>query len=142
MSKKFNDNCLFCKILNKKIDSLKIFENKYVYAFLDVFPADDGHTIIIPKKHFDNFKNTDDNYLLEMIKIQKLLSNNIYKNLNPKGMNYLINENEIAGQTVFHTHMHIIPKYDKNQGLSFVKKNLNNNEKTQLEDIQKKIMIN
>ncbi len=131
-------NCIFCQIINNQINSFKIYENKHVLAFLDINAIAFGHTILIPKKHFDNFLQTDDDVLYEIIKAQKIISNHLYKKTNCLGMNYLSNENEIAGQTIFHYHLHLIPKYQKNNGLIFNVDN-SNLSSTNIEEIYKKI---
>ncbi|AJK51511.1 HIT family protein [Mycoplasma capricolum subsp. capripneumoniae] len=109
-------DCLFCKIINQEIPSYKVYENEYVYSFLDVKPVSNGHLLIIPKKHFENFSSCDDKYLQEVILAKKYLTNLLKEKLNPVGFNYLSNENPISGQTVLHYHEHIMPKYEKEKG--------------------------
>ncbi|QVK05617.1 HIT family protein [Mycoplasma mycoides] len=109
-------DCLFCKIINQEIPSYKIYENEYVYSFLDVRPVSNGHLLIIPKKHFENFSACDDKYLQEVILAKKYLVNLLKEKLNPAGFNYLSNEQAISGQTVLHYHEHIMPKYEKEKG--------------------------
>ena len=106
--------CVFCDIVDGKIPSKKLFENDSLIAILDISQTTKGHTLIIPKKHFNNMLETDENILKEMIKVSKELGNTIVKNMNATGLNVLINTNESAGQTVMHTHMHLIPRYDSN----------------------------
>lgn len=106
--------CIFCDIVEGKIPSKKIFENDNLVAILDISQTTKGHTLIIPKKHFDNLLSTDETILKEMISTAKVLGNKIVNNMNATGLNVLINTNESAGQTVMHTHMHLIPRYDSN----------------------------
>lgn len=110
-------DCLFCKITNGTIPSKKIYENEFVFAFLDISPVSYGHTLVIPKKHFDNFSECDDLYLGEVSKgakvVAKMLSNKID---GIKGFNYISNEGSEALQMVFHYHLHVIPKYKKDEG--------------------------
>lgn len=106
--------CVFCDIVDGKIPSKKVFENESLIAILDISQTTKGHTLIIPKKHFNNMLETDENILKEMISLSKTLGNKIVKNMNATGLNVLINTNESAGQTVMHTHMHLIPRYDSN----------------------------
>lgn len=116
-----HNDCIFCKIVNKEIPSKIISENEYALAFMDIQPASDGHCLVIPKKHFIDLEHTDEQYLIGMIKLAKevavILSYD--KELDPWGFNYLSNQGDIAGQVVKHTHLHIIPKYSKDQGFSF-----------------------
>ena len=125
-------------ISNQKLKADIIMENDKCLAFMDINPISDGHILVIPKKHFKNLSSCEDEYLKELIVMVKdvgLLVNN--SNLDNWGINYLSNEELIAGQEVMHLHVHIIPKYGKNEGLihKVLNKNVNSLEKT------KKILI-
>lgn len=108
------DNCIFCKIANKEIPGKIIYEDDICIAFLDLSQTTNGHTLVIPKKHFKNFLEVDDDTLAHMIKVTKDIANKIVTKLNANGVNILTNANEVAGQTVMHFHLHIIPRYDNN----------------------------
>lgn len=108
------DNCIFCKIANKEIPGKIIYEDDICVAFLDLSQTTNGHTLIIPKKHFKNFLEVDNDTLAHMIKVTKDIANKIVTKLNANGVNILTNANEVAGQTVMHFHLHIIPRYDNN----------------------------
>ena len=110
--------CVFCDIVDGKIPSKKVFENESLIAILDISQTTKGHTLIIPKKHFSNMLETDESILKEMISLSKTLGNKIVKNMNATGLNVLLNTNESAGQTVMHTHMHLIPRYDSNDSIT------------------------
>lgn len=112
------ENCIFCKIANKDIPGKIIYEDELCLAFLDLSQTTNGHTLIIPKKHFKNILEVDDDILAHMIKVTKKLANQIMCNLNASGINVLTNANEIAGQTVMHFHIHIIPRYDENDQIN------------------------
>ena len=103
------ENCLFCKIINGEIPSYKIYENDYVYAFLDIANDYFGHTLVIPKKHYENVFDCEDEYLSEVIKAVKLISNH-YKELGFSGVNIINASGKDAEQSVFHLHFHIIPR--------------------------------
>ena len=105
-------NCIFCKIVQKDIPGKIIYEDDVCLAFLDLSQTTDGHTLIIPKKHCKNILEVDDETLAHLIVVTKKLANKIVKNLNANGVNILTNANEIAGQTVMHFHIHIIPRYN------------------------------
>ena len=107
-------NCIFCKIANKEIPGKIIYEDDICVAFLDLSQTTNGHTLVIPKKHFKNFLEVDDDTLAHMIKVTKDIANKIVTKLNANGVNILTNANEVAGQTVMHFHLHIIPRYDNN----------------------------
>lgn len=109
--------CLFCKIVNREIPSKKIYENDYVYAFLDIFPMSKGHTLVVPKNHSTSMLNASSNDILHCIDAVKYISAHYEKSLNATGFNIVSNINESSGQTVFHTHFHIIPRYNENKDL-------------------------
>ena len=109
----FMENCIFCKIAKKEIPGKIIYEDDICLAFLDLSQTTDGHTLVIPKMHYKNILEVDDDILAHMLKITKKLANIIITNLDAKGINILTNANEIAGQTVMHFHIHIIPRYDQ-----------------------------
>ena len=110
------NNCIFCKIINKEIPSNIVYEDDKFLAFLDIAKATNGHTILIPKKHSKNILECDDETLIEMIVIAKKIALNLTSKLGADGCNILTNCNEVAGQTCFHFHIHIIPRYNDLDG--------------------------
>ena len=110
--------CVFCKIINGEIPSYKIFENDYVIAFLDISQETTGHTLVLPKKHISNVLELDEEINVHLataiLKITKILQNK----LNCDNFNILNNCGELAGQTVKHLHVHIIPQH-QNEHFSF-----------------------
>lgn len=117
-------NCIFCSIVKGEIPAKIIAENDNALAFLDVNPIADGHTIIIPKQHYRSWSETPNHILADVCTLAKDVASTISKSkLKPWGFNYLSNEGSIAGQEVFHFHLHVIPKYGKDEGLSFTIKN-------------------
>ena len=107
------ENCIFCKIVQKDIPGKIIYEDDVCLAFLDLSQTTDGHTLVIPKKHYKIILEVNDETLTHLIVVTKKLANKIVKNLNANGVNILTNANEIAGQTVMHFHIHIIPRYNQ-----------------------------
>lgn len=103
-------DCIFCKILNGNIPSNKVFENDNFIAILDAFPANEGHTLVIPKKHYKDIFEIDENTLKEGYAIAKNISEAIKIAFNIKDINILQNNGELAGQTVHHFHIHVIPR--------------------------------
>jgi len=103
-------NCIFCKIIDKEIPAKIVFENDKIVAFLDIFPISKGHTIVVPKKHFQNLEEIPENDLCELIKIVKRLAIEIRRKLNIEGYNLLQNNFKAAGQVINHIHFHIIPR--------------------------------
>lgn len=106
--------CIFCKIINGEIPSSKVYEDDDVLAILDISQATLGHTLVMPKKHYANILEIpSDEYTKVMLKV-KDIANKINTTLKPNGINVLNNCGEVAGQTVMHYHVHIIPRYDNN----------------------------
>jgi histidine triad (HIT) family protein len=103
-------NCIFCQIVNKEVPSKIIYENEYNIAFLDIFPIGEGHTIVIPKKHYSNIEVIPEKDLIEIVKTVKYLSKLLHDKLNFDGYNILQNNFKAAGQVVQHFHFHIIPR--------------------------------
>ena len=108
-------DCIFCQIVQKKIPSKIIFENEKNLAFLDIFPISIGHTIVIPKSHYQNIEDIPDEELTELFKIVKKLAIFIHKQLKIDGYNILQNNFESAGQVINHFHAHIIPRNKNDQ---------------------------
>ena len=111
--------CIFCKIIEGEIPSKKVYEDDQVLAILDISQTTRGHTLVMPKKHYNDFLQMPGyEFGMLMEKTQKI-ADRIVKNLNATGCNILINTGETAGQTVRHIHVHIIPRYDENDTVSF-----------------------
>ena len=102
--------CIFCSIVTGDIPSYKVYEDDKFLAFLDISQAEIGHTLIVPKKHFDNFLEMDDQTAKEMIILVKELAKKVKAATNASGINILNNNGASAGQSVNHVHFHIIPR--------------------------------
>ena len=109
---------IFKKIIDKEIPAHIIYEDETVLAFLDISPATKGHTLIIPKTETANFLTADDQTICDVMLAAHKLAPILMKALKANGMNILSNANEIAGQTVMHFHVHLIPRYDENDGFN------------------------
>ncbi len=110
-------DCVFCGIVNGKIPAKVVAENDKAMAFMDANPLSDGHVIVISKQHYKCFSETPVDVLQSIVALGHLVANKIVNSkLKPWGFNYLFNEGEIASQVVMHVHMHVIPKYGKNEG--------------------------
>ena len=109
-------DCIFCKIVNGEIPSAKVYEDEDVFAFLDISQVTKGHTLIIPKKHAENIYETDEELASQLFARVPKIANAIKKVYNPVGINILNNNGAAAGQSVFHIHIHIIPRYDETDG--------------------------
>lgn len=104
-------DCIFCKIANGEIPSNKIYEDDHFVAILDMAPATKGHTLVIPKKHYDDFFAMTPEEAAEAMKRARKVADLLKGKLQPDGMNMTQNNGEVAGQTVMHFHMHLIPRY-------------------------------
>lgn len=103
-------DCIFCKIINGEIPCEKVYENEEVLAFLDIAPVNIGHTLVIPKKHFTNIYETREETWTAMTKVVRNISKAIKSTMNVDGINLSMNNDSAAGQVVFHSHIHIIPR--------------------------------
>jgi histidine triad (HIT) family protein len=105
------ENCIFCKIIDGQIPSHKIYEDDYVYAFLDINPSTKGHTLVIPKKHVIDIYDMDEETAAKTFQAIPKIANAIKKAFNPIGLN-IVNNNQKPHQVVFHYHIHLIPRYE------------------------------
>ena len=106
--------CVFCDIISGKIPCFKVYESDNVLAFLDISQATKGHTLIIPKKHYESIFDLDDTVAKEIITVAKKIALLMKKNLNIDSVNLLNNSGKTAGQEVNHFHLHVIPRYSSN----------------------------
>lgn len=106
--------CIFCDIIEGKIPSYTIYEDDTLKAFLDISQVTKGHTLVVPKVHYDNFLECDSETMKHVMEVAQTLGKSITHKLNANGMNILSNINEVAGQSVNHFHVHLIPRYDEN----------------------------
>lgn len=110
-------DCLFCKIIDGQIPSLKVYEDDHVYAFMDIMPLTKGHTLLIPKTHCKDLFDMSEEVARNLYAAAPKVANAIKSAFNPVGMNTVNNNGAAAGQTVFHYHLHLIPRYDEKDGL-------------------------
>jgi histidine triad (HIT) family protein len=103
-------DCLFCKIVEGEIPSLKIAESTNLLAFLDINPSSDGHTLIVPKKHSTNLLDLPEYSGNELLEFSQRVGNAVIAATGAEGFNFVLNNGPAAGQVVFHTHFHIIPR--------------------------------
>lgn len=105
------EDCIFCKIANGVIPSATVYEDSICRVILDINPASKGHALIIPKEHFDNVYIMDADTASKIFTIATEVAKAQKAELNPDGLNIIQNNGEAAGQTVFHFHMHLVPRY-------------------------------
>jgi histidine triad (HIT) family protein len=136
ISEHASETCIFCKVIKKKIPSYKVYEDEKVYAFLDISPITKGHTLIVPKKHSTDMTELSDEDAAELINKAKALIPKIVKAVGAIGANFATNCKKESGQAVFHTHFHIIPRWDQKELPSWPHKNAS---KEELTDVKNKI---
>ena len=131
------DNCIFCKIIAGEIPSRTIYEDDDFKVILDANPASKGHALILPKEHCANIYEISEELLAKTTKLAKRLAGHMTAVLDCDGFNLLQNNGEVAGQTVFHFHMHLIPRYE-NDGIQIAYKPLDLTD-VQIETMRQKI---
>lgn len=102
--------CIFCKIASGEISCMKVYEDDLTFAFMDIAKDVDGHILVVPKKHFKNVLDCDEEALCAVIKTVKTISNHLTNYCGYEGVNLLNASDESAGQSVPHLHIHIIPR--------------------------------
>ena len=113
MVKKMKDDCLFCKIAKKEVDANILYENNELMVILDAYPDSDGHTLVIPKKHYEDIYEIDMNTLNNIIIVGKKEAKKIMQKLDKKSLTFLINYGD--AQVIKHLHLHLLPNYGKNE---------------------------
>ncbi len=109
-------DCIFCKIIKGEISCQKVYEDEITFAFLDINPVNIGHTLVLPKEHFENIYDLPEEIAAHLIKVIKKISITL-KKLGAEGTNIAMNNGAVAGQAVFHSHTHVIPRL-KGDGLA------------------------
>lgn len=106
-----DSNCIFCKIANGEIPAATLYEDEDFRVILDLGPASRGHTLILPKEHAANLYELPDDLASKAMIVAKKVGAKLVEGLGCDGLNIVQNNGEAAGQTVFHFHMHLIPRY-------------------------------
>ena len=113
-----DENCIFCKLANGEIPTSTLYEDEDFRVILDANPASKGHALIIPKEHYANLYELDDELASKVLVLAKKMITKLAGILECDGYNLVQNNGETAGQTVFHFHIHLVPRYtDDGQGL-------------------------
>lgn len=115
-----DNNCIFCKIANGEIPARTLYEDDSFRVILDMGPAAKGHALILPKEHYANLFELPEELAAEAMKLAKRQAAHMKEKLNCDGFNIIQNNGKVAGQTVFHFHMHLIPRYgNDNQNIGW-----------------------
>ncbi len=118
MEEKEMEKDIFCKIVSGEIPCYKLYEDDDVLAFLDISQVTKGHALVISKKHFDTFLATPKEIMHKVMDVAQRIGQVEISMLGAKGVNILTNCYEAAGQSVRHFHVHVIPRYGKEEGIS------------------------
>ena len=105
-------DCIFCAIVAGEIPAVKVYEDEQVFAFMDIAPANPGHTLVIPKQHYRNIFDMPPEIGSKIMPTAILIANAIRTALNPDGLNLFQSNEAAAFQTVFHFHLHLIPRWE------------------------------
>ena len=107
-----DENCIFCKLANGIIPTNSIYEDERFKVILDAAPATKGHALILPKEHYADLYEIDEETAAEAMKLAKRLAGKMTERLGCDGFNLVQNNKPVAGQSVFHFHLHLIPRYE------------------------------
>ncbi|MFH0978834.1 MAG: HIT family protein [Candidatus Woesearchaeota archaeon] len=131
------NDCIFCKIAKGEAPSSRVFENEHVVAFLDLFPVNKGHTLIIPKQHFETILDIPEPLLKELASVLKKISIAVKKSTQADGISVSQSNFRAAGQVVPHFHFHVIPRFSTDGLKHWPQQKY---EGSEMQDYQKKIV--
>ena len=136
--------CIFCKIIAGEIPGHVVYENEHILAFLDISQTTEGHTLIIPKVHRVDIFEMEDSEMEQVFSVVPKIARALKKSFNCMGINIVSNNGKSAGQSVFHYHVHLIPRYGKGKdkfGIRFVS-NMEDYSAEELAALKERIMAN
>lgn len=105
-------DCIFCKIIAGEIPSFSVYEDEHTFAFMDINPANEGHTLVIPKEHAADVHAISDDAIAATVVSAKKVATAVNKTLDPDGLNLVQCNGPAAAQSVMHFHMHVLPRRD------------------------------
>lgn len=115
------DNCIFCKVVQGEVESWKVYEDAHTYAFLDINPANEYHTLVVPKRHYENIFDITESDLLNVMKTIKKIVDLYNKKFGIKNVQIINSSGVEAQQDVFHLHFHIVPRsIGDNQNINWI----------------------
>lgn len=130
-------DCAFCKIIAGEIPCYKVYEDDNFLAFLDIYPVNPGHVLVIPKEHHDNVFTLPDELASNYFIIVKKISKIVKDVMNADGININMNNLPAAGQVVFHSHIHVIPRFNGDGLNHWGSKDINKDEMSLIADKMK-----
>jgi histidine triad (HIT) family protein len=105
------EECVFCQIIRQVAPSSSVYEDEIVIAFLSNRPVNPGHTLVVPRKHYENIYQIDDEEIAHISKVTKRIASAVNKAIHPEGIRIVQNNGDAAGQVISHLHVHVIPMY-------------------------------
>ena len=133
----YDESCIFCKIVRKQAPVSIIYEDETVMAFLDIRPLNEGHTLVVPKKHYVDIFDTPEYQLNKVHTTAKIVSIAVKKTTNADGISVIQQNGKAAGQDIFHFHVHVVPRFEGQKLPSFSA--LEEVERVKLDSIAKTI---
>ncbi|AGL90456.1 Diadenosine tetraphosphate hydrolase [Candidatus Phytoplasma australiense] len=133
---------VFTKIIQKEIPSYPLYEDNLLIAFLDITQATKGHTLVVTKKEYRNIEEVPEEVFIHLFKIVHKISKALIKTFQLQGINLLNNNGSVAGQTVFHYHVHLLPRFCKKEIGVMLKNNANNLKISDYKKVQQAILMN
>ena len=106
-----DEHCVFCAIINKDEQASIVFENDFSISFMDRYPLNRGHLLVIPKQHYQYLTDMENNDVAQLFEIVNILSKHVWKIVNADGLNISQSNGLAASQDIFHVHIHIIPRF-------------------------------
>ncbi len=130
------ERCPFCQIINREKEAYIVYEDEKCMAFLDAYPATEGHTLVIPKEHYENIYEISEDCLAHLIRICKRLALDYKRIFQTIGLNIIQSNGIAAKQTIFHFHIHLVPRYEQD-GLSLFRHHFPRSENNLLQTYHK-----
>src|SRR3990170_4215912 len=135
-----NQSCEFCRVVTRQDDSIVIFEDEKTMVFLDIKPVTDGHTLVIPKAHYENIYEIPEDEIAHVYKIVKRVASAVKKSVDAEGISITQHNGRAALQRIFHLHVHVIPRYEEQR---FPRPDeLSEAKREKLEEVARKIRKN
>ena len=126
------DDCVFCKIVKGELPAAKVYEDSQIVAFLDIAPVNKGHTLVVPKEHYENIYDLPEELLKRIASLSKKLSTAIKEATSADGITIHQSNGKAAGQVIMHFHIHIMPRYENDSvGLTWKHKKYGEGEATE-----------
>lgn len=135
------DNCIFCKLANGDIPTNTIYEDDEFRVIMDAAPATKGHALVLPKDHYGDIYEIDPQVLGKAVQVGQKVIKHATKVLNCEGYNLLQNNGEVAGQTVFHYHLHLIPRYEDMDNSEILKWAPSNIDAEEIKELTERLRV-